>query len=156
MLVVFLRLLLSAYGVTLSSVPVITLVDYRMTLANPQAAQFALVPGFLDRLVFIGLVAVPYALAGAVMATLLYWLGVRWWRGQSGRLVFVLLCAAIGAAQLMFTVDAYLVIGAVSAGTAAWVATWPEHNTRLLPQLGLVVGTGVGSGVLQFLLMLWT
>lgn len=152
MLEVFLRLLLSAYGVTLFSIPVITLVDYRMTLADPQATQFALIPGFFDRLIFIGIAAVPYVLAGAVMASLLYWLGSRWWQAQAGRLVFVLLCAAIGAAQLKLTNwDGLMVIGTVAAGTAAWIATWPEYNTRLLPQLGLMAVAGLGSSALQFL-----
>lgn len=153
MLKVFLRLLLSAYGVTLFSIPVITLVDYRITLATPQAAPFDLVSGFLDRLVLIGNAAVPFVLAGAAMATLLYWLGARWWRGRSGRVVFVLLCAAIGAAQLMVTHWAeVMVIGATAAGTAGWIATWREPKARLLPQLALVAVAGLGAGALVFFL----
>lgn len=145
MLNVFLRLLLSAYGVTLFSVPIIALVDL------PGAGPRTLAAGFLDRTVFMAVAAAFYALVGAGIALLLYWLGARWWQERNGRFLLVLLCAGIGAAQLKFTLDGLMVIGAVAAGTAAWVATWPD--ARLLQQFGLVVVAGLGSGVLQALLL---
>ncbi|HYF78251.1 MAG TPA: hypothetical protein VD973_14005 [Symbiobacteriaceae bacterium] len=146
MLNVFLRLLLSAYGVTLFSVPIMTLADL------PGAASRPLVAGFLDRTAFMAINAAPYALAGAGMALALYWVGVRWWHKRSGRLLFVLLCVGIGGAQLKLTFDGLVVIGAAAAGTAAWIATWPD--APLLHRFGLVVVAGLGAGVLQALLPL--
>jgi len=118
----------------------------------PGASPRTLVAGFLDRTVFMAVVAAPYALAGAGMALLLYWVGARWWQQRIGRLLFVLICAGIGAAQLKVTFDGLVVMGAVAAGTAAWVATWP--HARLLQRCGLVVVAGLGSGVLQALVPL--
>lgn len=141
---VFLRLLLTAYGVTVLGFAVFALTTAAQGREN--------LGGVWLGIGAMALRALPPALAGAAVFTLLHRLGSRLWQQPGGRFLFTFLCAAIGYAYAMYVALRWLMfwpIVVIAVGIAAWISTRSSWEGRLWPEICLAAGSGVAAGLIE-------
>lgn len=137
----YLALLLPAFGVTVTAVPVAMVIDHLGRGATVLRA-LAVLPFWL---LYTVLFALPFLLPGAALALLLRGIGGEWWRSPGGRLLYTVLSAGIAFALVAWPFPSYAGVAAAAGGTAAWLAASPDWQPRW--RAALVVGTGLTAGV---------
>lgn len=136
----FLALFLPAYGVTLTAVPIVMVIDHLgrgATLLHAVAVS----PLWL---IYTIPFALPFVAVASGIAALLQWLAEEWLRSLLGRVLFVLFCTGLGAAAVQLTIGHYGIVAATAGGVAAWLACSPSE----LPRTGIIITAGLASGML--------
>lgn len=136
----YLDLVLPAFGLTLTAIPVAMAIDHLGRGASVLRA-LAVLPLWV---LYTALFALPFLLPGAALALLLLRVGGERWRTAGGRLLFTLLSAGIAAALVALPFRSYAGVAAAAGGIAAWLAVAPDWRPQW--RWTLVVGVGLAAG----------